>query len=85
MRGLITNDWDRDNLNFLLNSSPEVITDWENQSDEDDKVYAQELLDAYAEELRIQSQDLIVEAEMALMVEYEDAKVVLSKFAINLK
>ena len=28
MKGLITNDWDRDNLNFLLHASPDVIADW---------------------------------------------------------
>ena len=73
-KGLITNDWDRDNLNFLLNASPAVMQDWDEQADEDDRAYAQELLDAYAEELRLQAQDLLVEAKMSLMVDYPDAK-----------
>ena len=74
MKGLITNDWDRDNLNFLLNASPQVMKDWDEQADEDDRVYAQELLDAYAEELRLQAQDLLIEAQMSLMFEYPDAR-----------
>jgi Tfp pilus assembly protein PilF len=73
MKGLITNDWDRDNLNFLLNSPQSVLDEWNAQCDPDDLEYAQELLDAYAEELRIQARDLKIEAEMALMFEYPDA------------
>jgi hypothetical protein len=80
-RGLITNDWDRDNLNFLLNASPQVIQDWDEQADEDDRIYAQELLDAYAEELRLQAQDLLIEAQMSLMFEYPDARRVIDTIA----
>ncbi len=80
-RGLITNDWDRDNLNFLLNASPQVMADWDAQADEDDRIYAQELLDAYAEELRLQAQDLLIEAQMSLMVEYPDARRVIDTIA----
>jgi len=74
MKGLITNDWDRDNLNFLINATPDVIAEWDAQADEDDRTYAQELLDAYAEELRLQAKDLLIEATMSLMFEYPDAK-----------
>jgi hypothetical protein len=80
-KGLITNDWDRDNLNFLLKASPAVMQDWDEQADEDDRKYAQELLDAYAEELRIQAQDLRIEAEMSLMFEYPDARRVIDSIA----
>ena len=79
MRGLITNDWDRDNLMFLLKASPDVMADWDAQADEDDRAYAQELLDAYAEELRLEAKDLLVEAKMSLMFEYPDAKAVIDK------
>jgi hypothetical protein len=79
MKGLITNDWDRDNLNFLLNAEPDVMAEWDAQADEDDRAYAQELLDAYAEELRLQAQDLLVEAKMSLMFEYPDAKRVIKQ------
>jgi len=81
MKGLITNDWDRDNLNFLINATPDVIAEWDAQADEDDRTYAQELLDAYAEELRLQAKDLLIEATMSLMFEYPDAKKVIDSIA----
>jgi hypothetical protein len=81
IKGLITNDWDRDNLNFLLNASPSVMAEWDAQADEDDRVYAQELLDAYAKELQIQALDLRIEAQMSLMFEYPDAKRVIDSIA----
>jgi hypothetical protein len=42
---------DRDNLDFLLNATPEVIRDWYNTMDDDDIVYAFELLEMAKEEL----------------------------------
>jgi hypothetical protein len=45
------NQRDRDNLEFLLNASPEVIEDWYNQMDDDDIEYAFELLDQLKEDL----------------------------------
>ncbi len=45
------NQRDRDNLEFLLNASPEVIEDWYNQMDDDDIEYAFELLEQLKEEL----------------------------------
>ena len=62
MIGLINNEWDRDNLNFLLNTKGEDFEAWWAQSDEDDRVYAQELLDAYSRELQLRSQELEIEA-----------------------
>lgn len=73
MKGLITNDWDRDNLNFLLNATPDVMAEWNAQADSDDLDYARELLDAYAEEMRLEAKDLMIEAKMSLMFEYPDA------------
>ena len=61
---LITNEWDRDNLMFLLTSDDDVLQDWHNQADADDLAYAQELFDGYAEELRLRSELVLVEAEM---------------------
>lgn len=81
MKGLITNDWDRDNLMFLLKASPEVMADWGAQADEDDREYAQELLDAYAEELRLEAKDLVIESTMSLMFEYPDARRVIDTIA----
>ena len=79
MRGLITNDWDRDNLNFLLNTKGEDFADFWAQSDEDDKIYAQELLDAYSRELKLRAEELEIEASL---LEMNDAKNVLKKFAL---
>ena len=81
MKGLITNDWDRDNLNFLLNSSPDVLKEWEQAMEPDDLVYAQELLDAYAEELRVEATFLKTEAELSLLCEYNTAKQVIDRVA----
>ena len=81
MRGLITNDWDRDNLMFLLKASPDVMAEWDEQADEDDRAYAQELLDAYAEELRLEAKDLMIEATMSLMFEYPEAMQVIDTIA----
>ena len=79
MKGLITNDWDRDNLNFLLNTKGDDFTAFWEQSDEDDKRYAQELLDAYSRELKLRSEELEIEA---LLIDTTDAKELLKKFAL---
>ncbi len=62
MKGLITNQWDRDNLEFLLNTKGDDFKAWHAQSDEDDKVYARELMDAYSRELKLRSELLEIEA-----------------------
>ena len=62
MKGLITNQWDRDNLEFLLNTKGDDFKAWHSQADADDLVYAQELMDAYSRELLLRSQELEIEA-----------------------
>jgi hypothetical protein len=79
IKGLITNDWDRENLNFLLNTKGDDFADFWAQSDEDDKKYAQELLDAYSRELQLRAQELEVESSL---LDMSDAKIVLKKFAL---
>jgi len=49
------NEYDRENLQFLLNASKEVLKDWWDNVEEDDHEYASELLDTYSEELKITS------------------------------
>lgn len=71
------NEHDRSNLNFLLTASPEVLKDWQSQMDSDDLEYAQELLNMYAEELKAQSQELLIEAELAKMSSYDLANKVI--------
>jgi hypothetical protein len=75
---LITNEWDRDNLMFLLTSDDDVLQDWHNQADADDLAYAQELFDSYAEELRLRSELILVEAEME-KVGFSDALEIINK------
>ena len=79
MKGLITNDWDRDNLNFLLNTKGDDFKAWFAQADEDDKIYAQELMDAYSRELKLRAEELEIEASL---INTNDAKQVLKKFAL---
>jgi len=66
MKGLITNEWDRDNLEFLLNTRGDEFKAWFAQADEDDKAYAQELMDAYSLELKLRAEELRIESELAL-------------------
>ena len=73
---LINNEWDRDNLNFLLNTKGEDFQAFWDQADEDDKLYAQELMDAFSLELKVRSEELRVEAELALSNNQEASKVI---------
>jgi hypothetical protein len=44
-------DYDRNNLEFLLKATPEALEEWSKDVTQDDLDYAQELLDAYQLEL----------------------------------
>ena len=81
MKGLINNEWDRDNLEFLLNTKGDEFKAWFEQSDEDDKAYAQELMDAYARELKLKADELRVECELTMLQEYNTAKNLLDVIA----
>jgi hypothetical protein len=73
------NDWDRDNLNFLLNASKETLEDWHHYADEDDYAYALELLQAARTELAMQELALI---DNEAVEDVSEAKTVLSKFRL---
>jgi hypothetical protein len=79
---LITNEWDRDNLEFLLNTKGEDFEAFWAQADADDRVYAQELMDAFSLELKIRSEELRVEAELALS-NNQEANVVIQQFRLT--
>jgi hypothetical protein len=81
MKGLINNEWDRDNLNFLLNTKDEELKAWHAQADADDLAYAQELLAAYSLELKVKAEELRIEAELEVLQEYNTAKSVLDAIA----
>jgi hypothetical protein len=71
-------DYDRQNLNFLLNITPEVLQDWYDLMDEDDHEYASELLAAYKEELDLKR--TFYEIEEINLESTSDAAEYLSKF-----
>ena len=73
------NDWDRNNLNFLLNADERVIKEWSAQVPQDDIDYAHELLALYSQELREQAQALKIEAEMSLSDNYHEANMVIDR------
>jgi hypothetical protein len=79
VKGYITNQWDRDNLQFLLNTKGDDFKAWFAQTDEEDRIYAQELMDAYSRELQLQAQYLEIEASLG---DNTDAKETLKKFAL---
>ena len=79
---LITNQWDRDNLEFLLNTKGDDFHAWHAQADEDDLAYAQELMDAYSLELKIRAEELRVEAELALS-NNQEANMVIKRFQLT--
>lgn len=47
------NDWDRENVKFLLGADAETLKDWYDHVDEDDHQYASEILEAYNQELKL--------------------------------
>ena len=75
-KGFITSDWDRENLEFLLNTKGDDFTVFWEQSDEDDRVYAQQLLDAYSRELKLKAELLEIEAQLD---NFDEAKFLLGK------
>lgn len=77
------NDYDRENLQFLLNADEETLKDWYGKVDVDDHEYASELLALYSEELTIKSSIYAVE-EMILNVT-PDADKYIKKFTLGKK
>ena len=52
------NDWDRDNLEFIMNSSTKEFEDWLDQADNEDVFYALELIRMAKTELIVQEMEL---------------------------
>ena len=73
------NQHDRKNLEFLLYSPEAVLKEWYAGSTADDRDYAHELMMAKADELREQSKALFIEAQLAKMPNYPDARRVIDK------
>ena len=56
------NDWDRDNLNFIMNVTGEDFDLWLEQADDDDIQYAIELI--RTAKLEIKTQEMLCEMEL---------------------
>ena len=71
----VMNEWDYDNLMFLINTSEDVFQDWIEQADNDDVAYALELFKKH--------RDMIALREIYLrdeITDFSDAKLALTKF-----
>jgi len=73
------NDWDRNNLNFLLTASKETLEDWHHYADADDYAYALELLQAAQTELELIALDKI---DAEVQEDLSAAQSVLARFAL---
>lgn len=73
------NQRDRDNLEFLLTSSPGTLKDWYYRMDAEDHQYAKHIMDMYAAELRFRSVSAQVEGVLRKMNSYPEAERVIDK------
>jgi len=74
------NDWDRNNLQFILNTSNEELERFWDQSDSDDMAYALELIARARAELEQQVLDIIDSEGVG---DTSDANKVLQKFRLK--
>lgn len=75
------NDWDQNNLNFLLSLTPEEFEQFMNDSDEDDLAYALELVQREKSAVLSKMEelvDIVVNENMDL----SEAQSVLAKFRL---
>lgn len=52
------NEWDRDNLEFIMNTTDESFDEWLDQADNDDIAYALELIRMAKAELMVQEMEI---------------------------
>jgi hypothetical protein len=81
MNGFINNEWDRENLNFLMQTDTEELEAWYAQATLDDLVYAQILMTAYRRELALNMEELMIEAELETG-SFPEANSVLDRFRV---
>lgn len=80
------NDWDRDNLEFIMNCGDEEFFEWLEQCDDDDVEYALQLIQLAKAELMEQTYDVINrESERVVLKsgKYPEAQEVLNKFTLG--
>lgn len=73
------NQWDQDNLKFLLTADAKTMQDWHRHATPDDYNYAMELLQAAQAELTLQELDYI---DQEANEDVSDAQAVLAKFRL---
>lgn len=76
------NDWDRDNLNFILNTTDEDFVDWMEQADAEDIDYAIRLIHEHKQELSLKETVLLDEWSEE-QIDLTEANDVLSKFRLK--
>jgi Mg/Co/Ni transporter MgtE len=76
------NDWDKDNLNFLMKISPELLKDFLQVMDADDVAYAMELLRTAKAEILVESMEY-EESYNQHDEEFPEASAVLNKFTLK--
>ena len=74
------NNWDRDNLNFILNTTDEAFSDWMLQADSDDIDYALELISKHREEIYLK--EYLLKGDTFEILNTKEASRVLQKFRI---
>lgn len=80
------NEWDRDNLNFIMNCSDKEFRAWYEQADEDDIAYALELIAKGRGEMIEQELEVYDRESERLILKhgkYPEASAILSKFMLN--
>ena len=74
------NNWDRDNLNFILNTTDEAFSDWMLQADSDDIDYALELITKHREEIYLK--EYLLKCDNVKILNTKEASTILQKFRI---
>ena len=72
------NQRDKENLKFLLSSSPERLREWYNQVSDEDLLYASDLMDRYAAYLEWEIKSQLIERELAAMTVLTEAQAVIA-------
>lgn len=77
------NEWDRNNLHFILDSDEETLEDFYSWATEDDLAYALSLVREAKTELLIQEADILDELlTTATVADVADANAVLKQFQL---
>jgi len=71
------NDWDRNNLHFILDSDEATLEDFYSWATEDDLVYALNLVRTAVAELMVQEAELMDQVE-----DFAEANLVLKQFQL---